>query len=155
MDMKKIMEKTWVQYLLYAILFLIIYFCFVSRKVREAFEISKPSSSSYSDSDSDSDSGADIQDSKKISTELKEKTTKLHDGLHLAKYRSHIEDMIIEMNEWSGAKSTQMLPALAKKLSESTSDGVSDDIIQDMDKLNTLFTFNATLNAVMKHVDSK
>ena len=151
LDLKKIMEKTWVQYLLYAILFLIIYFCFVRRKVREAFEIPKSSSSS----DSDSDSGADIQDSKKISTELKEKTTKLHDGLHLAKYRSHIEDMIIEMNEWSGAKSTQMLPALAKKLSESTSDGVSDDIIQDMDKLNTLFTFNATLNAVMKHVDSK
>lgn len=151
LDLKKIMEKTWVQYLLYAILFLIIYFCFVRRKVREAFEIPKSSSSS----DSDSDSGADIQDSKKISTELKEKTTKLTDGLHLAKYRSHIEDMIIEMNEWSGAKSTQMLPALAKKLSESTSDGVSDDIIQDMDKLNTLFTFNATLNAVMKHVDSK
>ena len=149
LDLKKIMEKTWVQYLLYAILFLIIYFCFVRRKVREAFEIPKSSSRS------DSDSGADIQDSKKISTELKEKTTKLHDGLHLAKYRSHIEDMIIEMNEWSGAKSTQMLPALAKKLSESTSDGVSDDIIQDMDKLNTLFTFNATLNAVMKHVDSK
>ena len=151
LGLKKIMEKTWVQYLLYAILFLIIYFCFVRRKVREAFEIPKSSSSS----DSDSDSGADIQDSKKISTELKEKTTKLHDGLHLAKYRRHIEDMIIEMNEWSGAKSTQMLPALAKKLSESTSDGVSDDIIQDMDKLNTLFTFNATLNAVMKHVDSK
>ena len=72
-DMKKIMEKTWVQYLLYAILFLIIYFCFVRRKVMEAFEIPKSSSSS----DSDSDSGADIQDSKKISTELKEKNDKI------------------------------------------------------------------------------
>ena len=151
MDMKNIMEKTWVQYLLYAILFLIIYFCFVRRKVREAFEIPKSSSSSSSDSDS----GTDIQDSKQIAEDLKTRTTKLHDGLHLAKYRRHIEDMIIEMNEWCGAKSTQMLPALAKKLADHSDDGVSDDIIQDMDTLNKLFNFNTTLNGVMKHIDHK
>jgi len=151
MDMKNIMEKTWVQYLLYAILFLIIYFCFVRRKVREAFEIPKSSSSSSSDSDSDTD----IQDSKQIAEDLKTRTTKLHDGLHLDKYRTPVENMIIEMNDWCGAKSTQMLPALAKKLSDYSDDGVSDDIIQDMDKLNKLFTFNTTLNGVMKHIDHK
>ena len=62
-NMQQMMEKKWVQYLLYALLFLVIYFCFVRRKILEAFDID---TSSATKSGSSSSSDVDIQDVEEI-----------------------------------------------------------------------------------------
>ena len=80
--MQQLMEKKWVQCVLYAILFLVIYFCFIRRKVLEAFDIDTSSATK-----SDSSSDVDIQDVEEIVKNLKTTTTKIGDGLHLDKYR--------------------------------------------------------------------
>lgn len=150
-NMQQMMEKKWVQYLLYALLFLVIYFCFIRRKVLEAFDID---TSSIKKSDSSSSSDVDIQDVEEIVNNLKTATTKIGDGLHLDKYRKPMEDLVIDLNEWCGSKSAQLLPALAKKISNN-SDGDITDIVKDIDNINKLNQFNASLNSIMRYIDKK
>ena len=148
-NMQQLMEKKWVQCVLYAILFLVIYFCFIRRKVLEAFDIDTSSATK-----SDSSSDVDIQDVEEIVKNLKTTTTKIGDGLHLDKYRKPMEDLVLDLNEWCGSKSAQMLPALAKKIANN-SDGDINDIVKDIDSINKLHTFNTSLNSILKYIDNK
>ena len=147
--MQQLMEKKWVQCVLYAILFLVIYFCFIRRKVLEAFDIDTSSATK-----SDSSSDVDIQDVEEIVKNLKTTTTKIGDGLHLDKYRKPMEDLVLDLNEWCGSKSAQMLPALAKKIANN-SGGDINDIVKDIDSINKLHTFNTSLNSILKYIDNK
>lgn len=148
-NMQQLMEKKWVQCVLYALLFLVIYFCFIRRKVLEAFDIDTSSARK-----SDSSSDVDIQDVEEIVKNLKTTTTKIGDGLHLDKYRKPMEDLILDLNEWCGSKSAQMLPALAKKIANN-SDGDINDIVKDIDNINKLNQFNSALNSIMRYIDKK
>lgn len=158
-DMKTLMEKTWVQYSLYVLLFALIYFGLVRRKVMEAFDMSAidaktKDAKSGASSATGSDDVVDVQDAETIGKDLKTNATKIEDGLHLDKYRTQTENIIIDMNEWIGAKTTQMLPAIAKAMASSDGSDISS-VLQSIEKLNTLNNFKITLNGTMKYVDGK
>ena len=148
-DMKKLMEKTWVKYVLYAILVLLVYFGFIRKKMYESFEV---------DSDSKS-SGKDkivaVQDAENIAKDLKTNSTKIEDSLHLDKYRTQMENLIIDMNDWISAKTAQSLPSIAKQMNDAKESGNIGEVMLSIQKLNEFNKFKETLNGTMKFIDSK
>ena len=147
--MKKLMEKTWVKYVLYAILVLLVYFRFIRKKMYESFE---------DDSDSKS-SGKDkivaVQDAENIAKDLKTNSTKIEDSLHLDKYRTQMENLIIDMNDWISAKTAQSLPSIAKQMNDAKESGNIGEVMLSIQKLNEFNKFKETLNGTMKFIDSK
>lgn len=150
LDMKKIMEKKWVHYVLYIILIALIYFGFIRKKLYEAFD---------TDSTNNSSSGKDtivaVQDAETTANDLKTNSTKIEDSLHLDKYRTQMENLIIDMNDWISAKTAQLLPSIAKQMNDATESGSIGDVMSNIQKLNELNKFKETLNATMKFIDSK
>jgi hypothetical protein len=154
LDMKKMMEKKWVQYVLYIILIALIYFGFIRKKLYEAFD-----SDSISSNSGNSSSGKDkivaVQDAENIANDLKTNSTKIEDSLHLDKYRTQMENLIIDMNDWISAKTAQMLPSIAKQMTDAKESGSIGEVILSIQKLNEFNKFKETLNATMKFIDSK
>lgn len=150
LDMKKIMEKKWVHYVLYIILIALIYFGFIRKKLYEAFD---------TDSTNNSSSGKDtivaVQDAETTANDLKTNSTKIEDSLHLDKYRTQMENLIIDMNDWISAKTAQLLPSIAKQMNDATESGSIGDVMSNIQKLNELNKFKETLNATMTFIDSK
>jgi len=140
--MKLDMEQPWIQVIIIIILFLIIYFGFIRKKVLESFDVESPKKEAV----------ISVQDSEDIGNDLKKNATKIEDSLHLDKYRTQMEHLIIDMNDWISAKTAESLPAIAKKINESSS---IDDVIKEITQLNELNNFKLTLNGAMKFIDSK
>ena len=136
------MEQPWIQVIIIIILFLIIYFGFIRKKVLESFDVESPKKEAV----------ISVQDSEDIGNDLKKNATKIEDSLHLDKYRTQMEHLIIDMNDWISAKTAESLPAIAKKINESSS---IDDVIKEITQLNELNNFKLTLNGAMKFIDSK
>lgn len=148
-NMKNLMGKTWVKYVLYAILVLLVYFGFIRKKMYEAFDV---------DSDSKT-SGKDkivaVQDAENIAKDLKTNSTKIEDSLHLDKYRTQMENLIIDMNDWISAKTAQSLPSIAKQMNDAKESGNIGEVMLSIQKLNEFNKFKETLNGTMKFIDSK
>ena len=140
--MKLDMEQPWIQVIIIIILFLIIYFGFIRKKVLESFDVESPKKEAV----------ISVQDSEDIGNDLKKNATKIEDSLHLDKYRTQMEHLIIDMNDWISAKTAESLPSIAKKINESSS---IDDVIKEITQLNELNNFKLTLNGAMKFIDSK
>jgi hypothetical protein len=149
-DMKKLMEKKWIQYILYAILVLLVYFGFLRKKLYESFD---------TESDNNKSSGKDkivaVQDAENTAKDLKTNSTKIEDSLHLDKYRTQMENLIIDMNDWVSAKTAQMLPSIAKQMNDAKENGSIGEVMLSVQKLNEFNKFKETLNATMKFIDSK
>lgn len=150
-DMKKIMEKKWVQYILYAILVLLVYFGFLRKKLYESFD----TGTDNSNKSSGKDKIVAVQDAENIAKDLKTNSTKIEDSLHLDKYRTQMENLIIDMNDWISAKTAQMLPSIAKQMNDAKESGSIGEVILSVQKLNEFNKFKETLNATMKFIDSK
>jgi len=99
------MKNPLVLYFLGAILILLIYIVFIKKKMREAFD---------NDDGNATEDTVEVQDSETIASDLKTKATKIEDGLHLDKYRSQMENLIIDMNDWISAKTAAAIPGIAK-----------------------------------------
>lgn len=155
-DMKKLMEKKWVQYVLFAVLVLLVYFGFLRKKLYETFDLDTSGATTNSNNKS---SGKDkivaVQDAENISKDLKTNSTKIEDSLHLDKYRTQMENLIIDMNDWVSAKTAQMLPSIAKQMNDAKENGNIGEVILSVQKLNDFNKFKETLNATMKFIDSK
>ena len=150
-DMKKIMEKKWAQYILYAILVLLVYFGFLRKKLYESFD----TGTDNSNKSSGKDKIVAVQDAENIAKDLKTNSTKIEDSLHLDKYRTQMENLIIDMNDWISAKTAQMLPSIAKQMNDAKESGSIGEVILSVQKLNEFNKFKETLNATMKFIDSK
>lgn len=155
-DMKKLMEKKWIQYVLFAVLVLLVYFGFLRKKLYETFDLDTSGATTNSNNKS---SGKDkivaVQDAENISKDLKTNSTKIEDSLHLDKYRTQMENLIIDMNDWVSAKTAQMLPSIAKQMNDAKENGNIGEVILSVQKLNDFNKFKETLNATMKFIDSK
>lgn len=143
-DIEKLAKNKIIKYSLYVFLFLLAYLL-LRKRVIESFD-SDSSSSSNSDV-------IDIQDSETIGADLKTNATKIEDSLHLDKYRTQMENLIIDMNDWISAKTAQTLPAIAKKMNDSK-DNIGE-VMTMVEKMNELNKFKETLNTTMKYIDSK
>jgi len=156
-DMKKLMEKKWVQYVLYAILVLLFYFGFLRKKLYESFDID--TSGATNNGNNNKSSGKDkivaVQDAENIAKDLKTNSTKIEDSLHLDKYRTQMENLIINMNDWVSEKTAQMLPSIAKQMNDAKENGSIGEVMLSVQKLNEFNKFKETLNATMKFIDSK
>lgn len=150
-DMKKIMEKKWVQYILYAILVLLVYFGFLRKKLYESFD----TGTDNSNKSSGKDKIVAVQDAENTAKDLKTNSTKIEDSLHLDKYRTQMENLIIDMNDWISAKTAQMLPSIAKQMNDAKESGSIGEVMLSVQKLNEFNKFKETLNATMKFIDSK
>jgi hypothetical protein len=139
------MKNPIVLYFLGAILILLIYIVFIKKKMREAFD---------NDDENATEETVEVQDSETIATDLKTKATKIEDGLHLDKYRSQMENLIIDMNDWISAKTAAAIPGIAKKINESDGSDIGE-IVGLMRKYNEMDNYKKTLNTTMKYIDGK
>jgi hypothetical protein len=139
------MKNPIVLYFLGAILIVLIYIVFIKKKMREAFD---------NDDENATEETVEVQDSETIATDLKTKATKIEDGLHLDKYRSQMENLIIDMNDWISAKTAAAIPGIAKKINESDGSDIGE-IVGLMRKYNEMDNYKKTLNTTMKYIDGK
>jgi preprotein translocase subunit SecF len=142
------MKNPLVLYFLGAILILLIYIVFIKKKMREAFDIDDSTNVNAKED------SVEVQDSETIATDLKTKATKIEDGLHLDKYRSQMENLIIDMNDWISAKTAAAIPGIAKKINESDGSDIGE-IVGLMRKYNEMDNYKKTLNTTMKYIDGK
>ena len=144
MDLEKIVKNKYFQYFIYALFFIIVYLFFIRKVVIEKFE--------SNDSTSGDETLVAIQDADGISEDLKNNTEKMKDAINLSKYRSNLEDLIINLEDWTNAKAASYLPTLAKKLNETTNEGQAIKIMQNF---NAFYTFPKVLNDMMTYVDKQ
>jgi len=145
LSIENYMKNPLVLYFLGAILILLIYIVFIKKKMREAFD---------NDDGNAKEDTVEVQDSETIGTDLKTKATKIEDGLHLDKYRSQMENLIIDMNDWISAKTAAAIPGIAKKINESDGSDIGE-IVGLMRKYNEMDNYKKTLNTTMKYIDGK
>jgi len=148
LNIENYMKNPIVLYFLGAILILLIYIVFIKKKMREAFDIDD------STNVNGKEDTVEVQDSESIGTDLKTKATKIEDGLHLDKYRSQMENLIIDMNDWISAKTAAAIPGIAKKINESDGSDIGE-IVGLMRKYNEMDNYKKTLNTTMKYIDGK
>ena len=144
MDFEKIVKNKYFQYFIYALFFIIVYLFFIRKVVIERFE--------SNDSTSGDETLVAIQDADGISNDLKNNTEKMKDAINLSKYRSNLEDLIINLEDWTNAKAASYLPTLAKKLNETTNEAQAIKIMQNF---NAFYTFPKELNNMMAYVDKQ
>lgn len=144
MDFEKIVKNKYFQYFIYALFFIIVYLFFIRKVVIERFE--------SNDSTSGNETLVAIQDADGISNDLKNNTEKMKDAINLSKYRSNLEDLIINLEDWTNAKAASYLPTLAKKLNETTNEAQAIKIMQNF---NAFYTFPKELNNMMAYVDKQ
>ena len=87
-------------------------------------------------------------DSKQISTEIKQSSSKILDGLLINKYRSNYEKTITNLLELTNAQ------ILTHVLSSNSKD-INGKFFPMVEKVNSLETFKTSLNSAMKFLDSK
>ena len=164
MDINFDFDSDWFQYVLFIILIIVFYYAFVKNKLFENFDLdtninsAKNTGTSAVDSAKNSSSNAinggevvSIQDAEDIGSNLKTNATKIEDGLHLGKYRTQMENLIIDMNEWINAKTAEALPGIAKKMNNA---GI-ESVLSAIKPINELQTFKTTLNTTMKYIDGR
>jgi hypothetical protein len=144
MDFEKLLKNKYFQYFLYALFFALLYFGIIRKKVFENFD--------SNDSGSGDETLVAIQDADGISDDLKNNTEKMKDAINLSKYRSNLEDLIINLEDWTNAKAASYLPTLAKKLNETTNEAQAIKIMQNF---NAFYTFPKVLNDMMTYVDKQ
>jgi hypothetical protein len=87
-------------------------------------------------------------DSKEISENVKNKASKIMDGLLIDKYRENYENTLTNLQELSNA-------LILKHMVSSNSENMGDKFFPMVEKINSLEKFKAAINNSMKFLDSK
>ena len=87
-------------------------------------------------------------DSKEISENVKNKASKIMDGLLIDKYRENYENTLTNLQELSNA-------LILKHMVSSNSENMGDKFFPMVEKINSLEKFKVAINNTMKFLDSK
>jgi hypothetical protein len=87
-------------------------------------------------------------DSKEISENVKNKASKIMDGLLIDKYRENYENTLTNLQELSNA-------IILKHMVSSNSENMGDKFFPMVEKINSLEKFKGAINNSMKFLDSK
>lgn len=87
-------------------------------------------------------------DSKEISENVKNKASKIMDGLLIDKYRENYENTLTNLQELSNA-------LILKHMVSSNSENMGDKFFPMVEKINSLEKFKVAINNSMKFLDSK
>jgi hypothetical protein len=87
-------------------------------------------------------------DSKEISENVKNKASKIMDGLLIDKYRENYENTLTNLQELSNA-------LILKHMVSSNSENMGDKFFPMVEKINSLEKFKGAINNSMKFLDSK
>jgi len=87
-------------------------------------------------------------DSKEISENVKNKASKIMDGLLIDKYRENYENTLTNLQELTNS-------LILKHMLSSNSENIGDKFFPMVEKINSLEKFKGAINNSMKFLDSK